>query len=272
MSELLRATDLTKRFKVPGTLFRARYLDVLNGVSLSLNKGEALGLVGESGSGKTTLARCLVGMLQPDSGTVEYDGQDMHRADSAQRKVIRSDLSFVYQNPYLSLNPRFTLGELVAEPLLAQGQWTQSEINDRVTNLLAEVGLSDIAVNRRINALSGGQAQRIAIARALALEPRLIVLDEPTSALDVSVQAQVLNLLVSLRQSTGCSYLFITHDLDVVNYMCERVLVMHKGIIVESGLTENVLQAPAHAYTKTLIASTPTLGNVALPAKQEFGV
>ena len=259
MTDVLKVTNIAKQFSRSNGLFKRETINVLDDVSFSITSGETLGLVGESGSGKTTVARCVMGMLQPDAGAVVFNGTNMASLDSTSRQAVRRQLAFVYQNPYLSLNPHFTLLELIAEPISANEQITQSDLVSRVSELMGQVGLSEELMDRKIGDLSGGQAQRVAIARALALKPKLIILDEPTSALDVSVQAQILNLLTSLQSSAGYSYLLITHDLDVVRHSCDRVLVMSKGSIVESGETHTVLDHPQHKYTQQLIAATPRL-------------
>lgn len=267
MGELLIANNLVKRFRTSGGFFRTSTTDILKQVSLNIGHGETVGLVGESGSGKTTLARCITGMLTPEEGDVQFDGIDIHALNRQQKKHCRQAMAMVYQNPYLSLNPHFTLYELIAEPLEAAGNMRERDRQERVANLMAQVGLADIPLTQRVTTLSGGQAQRIAIARALALKPKLIVLDEPTSALDVSVQAQILNLLVALKESQNLSYLLITHNLDVVRYICDRVIVMSEGVIVEQGETENVMTDPQHAYTQLLIQSTPQLPTPRPPTK-----
>ena len=259
MAEILRVSHISKQFIRSNGWFKREYIDVLDAVSFSIESGETLGLVGESGSGKTTVARCVMGMLRPDSGSITFNGNDMTSQDRSFRQTVRRQLAIVYQNPYLSLNPHFTLLELIAEPIRANEKITKLDLVKRVVLLMGQVGLSEELMARKIGDLSGGQAQRVAIARALALKPKLIILDEPTSALDVSVQAQILNLLASLQSSAGYSYLLITHDLDVVRHSCDRVLVMSQGSIVESGNTDTVLDTPTHAYTQQLIAATPKL-------------
>ena len=259
MVEVLRVNGISKHYSRSNGLFKSESIKVLDNVSFSIKGGETLGLVGESGSGKTTLARCVMGMLRPESGSVIFNGVDMATLTRASQYQVRRQLSIVYQNPYLSLNPHFTLHDLIAEPIQAYEQLTKSETAKRVTELVSQVGLSEHLIKRKIGDLSGGQAQRVAIARALALRPTLIILDEPTSALDVSVQAQILNLLAKLQSSAGYSYLFITHNLDVVRHSCDRVLVMSTGRIVENGMTQAVLEHPEHAYTQKLIAATPRL-------------
>lgn len=259
MTEVLRVSNIDKQFSRSKGFFGRESVSVLDAVSFSIESGETLGLVGESGSGKTTVARCVMGMLQPDSGSIIFNGIDMASLDDSSQRQVRRELSIVYQNPYLSLNPHFTVHDLIAEPIVANEEINRSSLLGRVVKLLEQVGLSGNFAARKIGDLSGGQAQRVAIARALALKPKLIILDEPTSALDVSVQAQILTLLSTLQDSIGCSYLLITHDLDVVRHTCDRVLVMSQGKIVEDGKTTSVLMHPEHAYTQQLIAATPRL-------------
>ena len=250
---------LSKSFDLPGGFLRRRRVAVLRDVSLSIASGEVLGLVGESGSGKTTLARCIMGMVRPDSGTVRLDGVDPAGLGKRALRRWRRDMAVVYQNPFLSLNPTMTVQAIVAEPIVARERIDRAALRSRVSGLLEDVGLGDSILRRRVGALSGGQAQRVAIARSIATRPRLIILDEPSSSLDVSVQAQILNLLVDLQERDGFSCLFITHDLDVVRFATDKVAVMEKGAIVEVGATERVLDAPRHGYTARLVAATPRL-------------
>ncbi len=257
MPELLSVSQVYKSFLISDGMFRKRQLDVLRDINVIIEEGEAIGLVGESGSGKTTLARIIMGMIPADSGEVLFDGLDLTALSKAGRRERRRDMAIVYQNPFVSLNPRLSVLDLVAEPIRAHERMSRAALKQRVTGLLADVGLEESYLNRRIGAMSGGQAQRVAIARALALKPKLIVLDEPTSALDVSVQAQVLNLLANLRATHGYTYLLITHNLDVVRHMADRVLVMSQGEIVEHGATDAILDSPQHPYTQALVAATP---------------
>lgn len=259
MSVLLQITDVGKSFQINGEMFRKRRLNVLKGIDVRVNSGEIVGLVGESGSGKTTLARIIMGMTKPDKGHVKFDGSDLTELSKAELRTRRREIAMVYQNPFVSLNPRFSVLNLVGEPIKAQKKTNRVELRDKVSGLLRDVGLDESYLDRRIGQMSGGQAQRVAIARALALRPKLMILDEPTSALDVSVQAQILNLLTDLRAQAGFTMLIITHNLDVVRYMADRVLVMSAGEIVEQGDAEVVLNSPQHSYTQALIAATPTL-------------
>jgi ABC-type glutathione transport system ATPase component len=226
---------------------------VVKNVSLTVPAGAAVGVVGESGSGKTTLASLLVGMLTPTTGTVTIHG----RAWTAigRRDPMRRAVQMVFQNPYTALNPRFTALDTVAEVYRVCGGANRSEANDRAQETLEHVGISGLALGKRSGDLSGGQCQRVGIARALATGPAVIVADEPTSALDVSVQAQILNLLSDLRQEQGVGLVLISHDLNVVSYLTEQAIVMNKGVVVEQGSTSELLQSPAHPYTQGLIAS-----------------
>jgi peptide/nickel transport system ATP-binding protein len=236
-----------------------RDVHALRGVSIDVGPKESVGIVGESGSGKTTLARCLVGLEVQSGGTIEVAGvlrSDAGGSARAARKNLHKLVQSVFQEPYSSLDPKQPVGSAIAETLRANG-YARGGVAARVRELFGQVGLTDAYIRRLPSALSGGERQRVAIARALAVEPRLIIFDEPVSALDVSVQAQVLNLLSELRRELGLSYLFITHDLAVVRQVVERVYVCHRGLVVESGQIDQVLEQPKHAYTKQLIASIP---------------
>jgi oligopeptide/dipeptide ABC transporter ATP-binding protein len=254
---LLEVRGLSKAFPIRSGAFKRQWARVVDDVSFDLNAGETLGLVGESGCGKTTLARCILRITEPTAGAIVFDGKDLAKLDSRALRASRSELAIVYQNPYLSLSPRLSVHDLVAEPLVTHSPLRGEALTRRVVELLKAVGLSSDDLRKRARQLSGGQAQRVAIARALALRPKLIVLDEPTSALDVSVQAQVLNLLVRLQREYGLTYLFISHNLDVVQHMADRLLVMYLGRVAETGPTEAVFRAPKHPYTLALLAATP---------------
>jgi peptide/nickel transport system ATP-binding protein len=227
----------------------------LGDVSVDLYEGESVGIVGESGSGKTTLARCLLGLEQPDSGTIEIAGiraESIRALRPADRRRLRRTIQIVFQDPYSSLNPARTIGSVLREALTVAEQPP-----DTVGRLLAQVGLPAAYQARKPAALSGGERQRVAIARALAVQPRVIVCDEPVSALDVSVQAQILNLLAGLREELGLSYVFITHDLAVARQAVDRIYVLYRGEVVESGAAHDVLDRPAHVYTRRLVESVP---------------
>lgn len=253
---ILEVRDLNKSYTVASGFMAYRQLPVLKNVSFSINPGESVGLVGESGSGKTTLARVIMGILKPNSGVVQFNDQDLASLGPRELRKCRRDISIVYQNPFLSLNPRLRIKDLVAEPIITHERIRESELLERVAKLIHEVGLNETYLLRRIGELSGGQAQRVAVARALALMPKLVVLDEPTSALDVSVQAQILNLLADLQESHGNAYLFISHNLDVVRHVTQKVIVMEKGQVVEFGDTDQVLDRPQHPYTQALVSAT----------------
>jgi peptide/nickel transport system ATP-binding protein len=251
---VLAARDLVKSYPLPG---RGR-LTAVDNVSFRLHAGETLGIVGESGSGKTTAARILLGLSEPDSGTVEVDGRDWRDLDGRTRRALRRRIQVIYQDPLSSFDPRHTVGRIVAEPLAVQ-RVPRRERAKRVDELLDAVGLPTAVLGRRPRELSGGQRQRVAIARALAPEPRVVVCDEPVSALDVSIQAQVLDLLADLQSELGIAYVFISHHLGVIYHVSDRVLVMKDGRVVESGDVERIFTAPEHEYTKSLLAAVPRL-------------
>jgi ABC-type oligopeptide transport system ATPase subunit len=231
---------------------------VVDDVSLSVVNGEILGLVGESGSGKSTTARCIAGLVRPDAGRVRLGGRDVLGADRRDLRALRRDMQMVFQDPYSSLNPRMTVAQLVGEGLLVHGlEPDRRARRARVTEILELVGLSAAHLERYPRSFSGGQRQRIAIARSLAVSPQLLICDEPVSSLDVSVQAQVLNLFRDLREQLGLAILFIAHDLGVVHYLCDRVAVMSRGRIVESGDRAQIFGAPQHDYTRELLAAVP---------------
>jgi oligopeptide/dipeptide ABC transporter ATP-binding protein len=231
----------------------------LDGVSLTISRGEVLGLVGESGSGKSTAGRALLRLLTVTRGTVTFDGQDITHAARQDLLPVRRRMSVVFQDPDASLDPRMRVGDTVAEPLVVHKRPTAAEVDRRVASLFEQVGLDPSLRRRYPHEFSGGQRQRVGIARALALDPDLIVLDEPISALDVSIQAQVLNLLADLQRTRGLAYLFIAHDLHAVGHLCDRVAVLYLGRIVELGRAEDVLGAPRHPYTEALLRAVPSL-------------
>ena len=261
MSEpLLQVRDLVREYVLPrrSLLAPPPRLRVLHGVSLDLNAGATLGIVGESGSGKSTLARTVMALERPQGGQVVLKSQDLFALDARALRAARRHFQAIFQDPYGSLDPRQRVGRVVAEPIRAlEPETPRAERRRRVTEALEAVGLPANAADRYPHEFSGGQRQRVAIARALVTRPDLIVADEPVSALDVSVQAQVLNLMLDLQQRLGLACLFISHDLGVVRHVADRVAVIHQGRIVEQGPTAAVLGAPAHPYTRTLLAALP---------------
>src|SRR5215472_749860 len=261
MTELLRVVELRKSYaRRPGVLSTANVrLAALDGVSFSIAPGEALGLVGESGSGKTTTGRLLLRFEEPDSGRVFFQGADWLSLEGEDLRRRRRDIQIVFQDPQTSLNPRMRVGDQIAEPLRVQKLVPRKEVPERVSALLGAVGLPPEAAQRFPSDFSGGQRQRIAIARALATGPKLLVCDEPVSALDVSVAAQILNLLLDLKEKTGLALLFISHDLAVVELVADRILVLYRGRIVEEGPTEAVVRRPMHPYTAALLSAAPDL-------------
>lgn len=269
-SPVLRAHALAKRYHLRGGRGRSHQVRALDGVDLVVRKGTTHAIVGESGAGKSTLASVLVRFTSPDSGTVHVGDREVTGLGRRQLREIRRDLQFVFQNPYTSLDPRFTVGRLVAEPLQAFDVATgKRERTARVVELLKAVALDESHLHRLPGELSGGQRQRVAIARALALNPGILVLDEAVSALDVSVQAQILQLLVDLQAEFGLSYVFVTHDLGVVRLIADDVTVMRGGVVVETGPAEQVLRAPRHAYTRTLLDAVPGAGFTGAVAGRE---
>jgi ABC-type glutathione transport system ATPase component len=256
---LIEVRNLTK-------VFAQRAVD---DVSLEIRAGETLGLVGESGSGKSTLGRLILRLIEPTSGNVLFEGRDLMAAGRGEMRRMRRDMQIIFQDPFASLDPRFRVEDIVAEPLVihehAESRFAGPDgrerlpLHDRVTELLRAVGLDESARRRYPHEFSGGQRQRIGIARALALRPKFIVCDEPVSALDVSVGAQIVNLLAELQREFGLTYLFISHSMPVVRYLSTRIAVMYRGKIVEIGDAEQITERPAHAYTKSLIEATPVM-------------
>ncbi len=257
MTELLQVERLTKTFSVPSGLFSSRAVSAVADVSFTIGPGEILGLVGESGSGKSTLARCLLGLTRPTAGRIVFDGEDVTRLRGARQRDYRRRVQPVFQDPYASLDPRWTVGRTIRESLDAYGIGSAQDRDARVLDLLDRVGLRPEHAGRRPSRLSGGQRQRVGIAAALASGPELIVADEPVSALDVSVQAQILNLLARLRADLGVSVLFITHDLSVVEHLCQRTAVMYLGRLTEVAPTDTFFAAPQHHYSVALRDAIP---------------
>ena len=257
---LLRVDDLQKYFPVRKGLLIERtvdYVRAVDGVSFEIREGQTLGLVGESGSGKSTTGYCVLQLLKPTAGTVRFMGKELTTMGRGDLREMRKEMQIVFQDPYSSLNPRMTVGNIVGEPMLVHGQGTRRGREARVRDLLETVGFNPDFTNRYPHEFSGGQRQRIGIARALALNPRLIVCDEPVSALDVSIQAQILNLLKDLQRDLGLAYLFVAHDLAVVRTMSDLIAVMNKGKLVEIGKAEDVYTNPQDDYTKALLAAVP---------------
>jgi ABC-type oligopeptide transport system ATPase subunit len=255
---LVEVSKLVKHFtRDTGLLGRRTIIRAVDTVSFVIEEGETFGLIGESGSGKTTTGRCLLRLIEPTSGRVWFRGEDVLAAPPARLRALRRDMQVVFQDPFSSLNPRMRAGQIVEEPLLIHRQGDRTRRRARTAELFALVGLDAAYLDRYPHELSGGQRQRLGLARALALNPSLVVLDEPVSSLDASVQAQVVNLLMDLRRRLKLTYLFITHDLRMVEHVCSRIAVMYLGRIVEMGPVASVFQTPRHSYTRTLLSAIP---------------
>jgi len=258
--EILEVRHLSKHFEVSGGFFGARrgIVKAVDDVSFSIRRGETLGLVGESGCGKTTTGRCVLQLEKPTSGSIFFEGKDLAAASPAELRAVRRKMQVIFQDPYSSLNPRMTVGQIIAEPLAVHGIVADGAAREvRVKELLSHAGLLSAMARRYPHELSGGQRQRVGIARALAMEPTLIVCDEPVSALDVSIQAQIINLLEELQTEFGLTYLFVAHDLSVVRHISDRVAVMYLGKIVEITDRQALYEDPQHPYTKALLSAVP---------------
>jgi ABC-type glutathione transport system ATPase component len=269
---LLSVRDLVKVYQTDEGIFgkTKREVRAVNGVSLDVTPGETLGLVGESGCGKTTLGRMILRLIEPTSGAITFNGQDVLEASGSQLRRLRRDMQIIFQDPFASLNPRMRVEEIVTEPLvihsgtaIANGEQStktsngSAALHESAVEIMRAVGLDESALRRYPHEFSGGQRQRIGIARALILRPKFVVCDEPVSALDVSVGAQIVNLLKKLQRDFGLTYLFISHSMPVVRYLCDRIAVMRRGEIVEIGPSEQITSRPQHDYTRTLLAATP---------------
>lgn len=257
---VLEIHNIRKSFKVRTSFFeKAKRVQAVDGVSLSLYKGEILGLVGESGSGKSTLAKLILRLIDPDSGEIYYEGRDILQISQKTFRPYRREIQIVFQDPYASLNPRMTVGEIVGEGPKIHRMAKGKGLKKRVAELLSMVGLRPESAERYPHEFSGGQRQRIGIARALSVDPKVLIADEPVSALDVSIQAQILNLLLDLREKLDLTMIFISHDLRVVEFMCERVAVMYQGKIVELAERDQIYSNPQHRYTRMLLSNIPSL-------------
>ena len=259
---LLEARNLCKTFRSEPSVFGSRgqnQVRAVDDVSLSIEAGETLGLVGESGSGKTTLGRMLVRLIEPDSGSIFFDGKDVLAADGSAMRNLRRNMQIIFQDPFGSLDPRLTVEQIVTEPLIVHAEGDRNSRRARATEMMRAVGMDASALGRYPHEFSGGQRQRIGIARALVLRPSFMVADEPVSALDVSVGAQIVNLMQQLQREFELTYLFISHSLPVVRYLASHIAVMYRGKVVETGTSEEVMTSPRHEYTRSLLAATPEM-------------
>jgi oligopeptide transport system ATP-binding protein len=257
---LLEVTGLVKHFPIKRGILVDREVDqvrAVDGISFSIPRGQTLGLVGESGSGKSTACRAVLQLIKPTAGSIRFEGEEIAGLSRRRMRPLRRQMQMIFQDPYASLNPRKRIGQIIGDPLKRQGIASGSDLRKRVQELLERVGLASEHYNRFPHEFSGGQRQRIGIARALALQPKLVIADEPVSALDVSIQAQVLNLLNDLQEEFGLSYLFISHDLGVVRHVADDLLVMYLGRPAEQGPKKAIFERPLHPYTQALLASTP---------------
>lgn len=263
MTEMLKVRGLVKHYdtrrgvwgKITGNA--GKLVQAVSGVDITIQQGKTLGLIGESGCGKSTLGRAILRLHEPTSGAIEFDGVNVINLDANAMKNMRQKMQIIFQDPYASLNPRKTVGQIIGQPLRIHGQVTNAEVEERVATMMERVGLKVNHINRYPHQFSGGQRQRIGIARALILNPKFVVCDEPVSALDVSIQAQIIELLADLKEELGLTYLFISHDISVIGYVSERIAVMYLGKIVEEGDTNTILNSPLHPYTQALLSSIP---------------
>lgn len=268
---LVEVRHLTKHFERGGGLLQAKsVVRAVDDVSFSIEEGETFGLVGESGSGKSTTGRCMLRLIEPTSGEVRFRGENVLAFNRARMRAARRDMQMVFQDPFSSLNPRMRVGDIVEEPLIIHRIGSKAERRAKVAELFTLVGLDAAVLQRYPHEFSGGQRQRIGLARALALNPSFVIADEPVSALDVSIQAQVVNLLMDLQQRLTLTYLFVAHDLRLVRHICSRVAVMYLGKIVEMGVTEMLFSAPQHPYTRALLSAVPTTDPAVKPKRIEL--
>jgi ABC-type glutathione transport system ATPase component len=269
MQPFLTVENLVKHYAKRSLAGAREELLALDGVSFTIFPGTTLAVVGESGSGKSTLASCLACLESPTAGNIWFEGKDLVKLGERARRQVRPQIQLIFQDPASSLNPRWSVLDILVEPLIVQRKFKRQEMKQRANSLLERVGLSPDIVRRLPTELSGGQRQRLAIARALALEPKLLILDEALSALDCSVQAQIANLLMELQSSLGMTYLFITHDLAMAAYLADEIAVMNRGRIVEQGPAEKILKQPQHETTLRLLAAMPRITRAALPAVEQ---
>jgi oligopeptide transport system ATP-binding protein len=268
---LVEVRNLTKHFERGGGLLRAKsVVRAVDDVTFSIEEKETFGLVGESGSGKSTTGRCMLRLIAPTSGEVLFRGENVLEFDRGRLRAARRDMQMVFQDPYSSLNPRMRVGDIVEEPLIIHGIGSKTQRQAKVAELFTLVGLDPGVLGRYPHEFSGGQRQRIGLGRALALNPSFVIADEPVSALDVSIQAQVVNLLMDLQQRLGLTYLFIAHDLRLVRHICSRVAVMYLGKIVEMGVTERLFSHPQHPYTRALLSAVPVTDPAMKPKRIEL--
>ncbi len=259
MPDLVQVTGLAKHFKTrkAGLFEKAGIIRAVDNISFSISKGQTLGMVGESGSGKTTAARAILRLLEPDAGEIVIAGEKVHALEKNKLRIYRKNMQIVFQDPYSSLNPRMTVEKIITEPLRIHTSWKESVINEKFEELIGLVGLELTHRHRYPHEFSGGQRQRIGIARALALNPQFIILDEPVSSLDVSIQGQILNLLKDIQKKLKLTYLFVSHDLAVVEHISDRIVVMYLGRIVEENSKKNLYSRPLHPYSQSLMKSIP---------------